>query len=165
MMSISVSSLGPSAFDLDRIVKSPRVDVSASRSAPPPVERFTSRAIPMPDNPGGALPPTGGRAFARIQYAPAPTIEGASPHHAHDPIRKAAQEFEALMLAQMFDHMFKGLETNTLFGGGHAESIYRSFLMQTIGEAVAESGGIGIAELIHRDMARAYGAANSGEWG
>ncbi|MFA7637882.1 MAG: rod-binding protein [Parvibaculum sp.] len=164
-MTIPVSALGPSAFDLDRIVKSPRVDVSASRAAPPPVERFANRAIPLPDNSGGALPEAGGRAYARIQYAPAPTIESASPHHASDPMWKAAQEFEAVMLAQMFDHMFKGLETNTLFGGGHAESIYRSFLMQTIGEAVAKSGGVGIAELIHRDMARAYGAANSGEWG
>jgi flagellar protein FlgJ len=164
-MTAPVSALGPSAFDLDRIVKSPRVDVSASRAVPPPVERFASRTISPSDSAGGTLPAMQGRAFARIQYAPAPTIESVSPHQASDPMWKAAQEFEAVMLAQMFDHMFKGLETNTLFGGGHAESVYRSFLMQTIGETVAEGGGIGIAELIHRDMARAYGAASSGEWG
>lgn len=164
-MTAPVSSLGPTAFDLDRIVKSPRIDVSSARAVPPPVERFESRAVPLPAGAGGPPPSSmHGRAFARVEHAPPPAVQRVSPHDADEPLWKAAQEFEAIMLSQMFDHMFKGIETNTLFGGGHAESVYRTFLMQTYGEAVAENGGIGIAEVVYRDIARAYAAQDSGEW-
>lgn len=66
--------------------------------------------------------------------------------------RKAAQEFEALFLAQMIEQMFAGVSTDGPFGGGQAEPIYRSMLVQEYGKILARSGGLGIADKVTREI-------------
>lgn len=67
-------------------------------------------------------------------------------------IRQAAKQFEAVFVTQMLEPMFESVSTDGMFGGGHAESVYRSFLVQEIGEQIADQGGFGIAESVAREM-------------
>ncbi len=63
-----------------------------------------------------------------------------------------AQEFEAMFLSQMLQPMFEGISTDGPFGGGHAENIYRSLLVQEYGKALAARGGIGLADTVAQEM-------------
>jgi len=48
--------------------------------------------------------------------------------------------------------MFQGVDTDPMFGGGEGESIFRSFLVQEYGKQVARTGGIGIADMVQRQL-------------
>ena len=54
----------------------------------------------------------------------------------------------------MLESMFAGIKTNKMFGGGSAEDMYRSLMTQEYGKAVAQSGTLGIADTIKREMLR-----------
>jgi Rod binding domain-containing protein len=62
--------------------------------------------------------------------------------------RAAAEEFEAVFLSQMLEHMFAGLSTDAPFGGGRSEQIFRSMMLNEYGRMIAQSGGIGIADRV-----------------
>ncbi len=66
--------------------------------------------------------------------------------------RKAAEEFESFFLTQMLEHMFEGIETDGYFGGGYGEGVYRSMMLQEYGRVLAKSGGIGIADMVSREL-------------
>ena len=61
---------------------------------------------------------------------------------------EAATDFEAFFLSRMMESMFEGVSTNGLFGGGHAEKIYRSLLLDEYGKTMAKTGNIGIADSV-----------------
>jgi peptidoglycan hydrolase FlgJ len=67
-------------------------------------------------------------------------------------IKEAAQEFEAVFISQMLEHMFGGVKTNELFGGGQSEDIYRSMMIDEYGKLIAKSGGVGIADQVTRQL-------------
>ncbi len=69
-----------------------------------------------------------------------------------------AQEFEAVFLTTFVEQMFSGLDTDGLFGGGHAEKTYRSMLSQEYGRSIAESGGIGITDQVYSEILKAQEA-------
>ena len=67
-------------------------------------------------------------------------------------IQTVAKQFEGMFLSQMFGHMFKGLKTDGLMGGGNGEAIFRDFLIQEYGKAASKAGGIGLAKSIIRQL-------------
>lgn len=69
-----------------------------------------------------------------------------------DAMRRTAEDFEAFFLSQMFEHMFSGIEPDALFGGGQGEAVFRSVMFQEYGKAVARQGGVGIADMVQREM-------------
>lgn len=69
-------------------------------------------------------------------------------------LRQAAEDFEAVFLAQMLAPMFETLKTGGLFGGGPGEDIYRSLMVEEYGKAIARSGGVGIADQVERELLR-----------
>ncbi|MHA1158704.1 MAG: rod-binding protein [Alphaproteobacteria bacterium] len=69
-------------------------------------------------------------------------------------VRRAAEEFEAVFIAQMLAPMFEGLETDELFGGGAGEDVYRSILVEEYGKSIARAGGIGLSDVIQREILR-----------
>lgn len=71
-----------------------------------------------------------------------------------DKMRKTAEEFEAVFLSQMMQPMFAGTELEAPFGGGQAEDMYRSLMLDEYGKSIAKSGGIGIADQVMREMLR-----------
>lgn len=63
-----------------------------------------------------------------------------------------AKDFESVFLSQMMSHMFAGDDANSYFGSGAAGDIYKGFLMNEYGKAVANAGGIGIAGTIRSEL-------------
>ncbi len=60
--------------------------------------------------------------------------------------RKSAEDFEAFFVSQMFQHMYSGIEPDSEFGGGNAEKVWQSMLIDEYGKMTVKSGGIGIAD-------------------
>ena len=83
---------------------------------------------------------------------PSPTL--APPAAGAVQARKVAEAFESFFLSQVLAHMSTGLEVDGPFGGGSAEKTYRSLLNDEYAKAVAARGGIGIADIIHREILR-----------
>lgn len=69
-------------------------------------------------------------------------------------IRAAAEDFESVFLSQMLEPMFQGIQTDGMFGGGSSEKIYRSVMLQEYGKALAQNGGVGIADAVEREVLR-----------
>ena len=70
-------------------------------------------------------------------------------------VKKTAQDFEGFFVGQMMGSMTEGLETDSYFGGGHGEEMWRSMLNQEYGKEVAKSGRLGIASTVMTGMLRA----------
>lgn len=66
--------------------------------------------------------------------------------------REVAEEFEAFFLGQMLQPMFASIEPAEPFGGGHAEKIWKSLMIDEVGKSMAKNGGIGISDMIQRDL-------------
>ena len=67
--------------------------------------------------------------------------------------RKAATEFEGMTIGEMLQPMFDTVDTaNGLFGGGAAESQFRSLQVLEMGKQIANNGGIGLADSVYRQM-------------
>ena len=73
--------------------------------------------------------------------------------------RKVAEDYEAFFISMYLDSMFSGLETDGMFGGGNAEKVYRSMLNQEVGKSIAQSGGLGIADSVMREIIKMQEAA------
>jgi len=66
--------------------------------------------------------------------------------------RANAQDFEAAFLSSMFQHMFTGTDGDGPMGGTTGIGPWRSFLTQEFGKAMAQKGGIGIADEVYRSL-------------
>jgi Rod binding domain-containing protein len=64
---------------------------------------------------------------------------------------KIAKEFEMSFLAEMLK--YSGInKTSETFGGGAGEEAFSSMLNDAYADALVESGGIGIAELVYQSI-------------
>jgi peptidoglycan hydrolase FlgJ len=66
--------------------------------------------------------------------------------------RAAAQDFEAVFLNSMFQHMFTGMDGDGPMGGSGATGVWRSFLTQEYSKTIAKAGGIGLADSVYRSL-------------
>jgi Rod binding domain-containing protein len=66
--------------------------------------------------------------------------------------RKAAKDFEAMFVSEMMSHMFEGLETDPVFGGGPGENMFRGMLIQEYGKKMAAGPGLGISSQLQQMM-------------
>ena len=66
--------------------------------------------------------------------------------------RAAAQDFEAVFLNSMFQHMFAGIDGEGPFGGQGATGMWRSVLTDQYAKSIANAGGIGIADQVYRSL-------------
>jgi Rod binding domain-containing protein len=64
----------------------------------------------------------------------------------------AAEEFEAFFLTRMMESMFSGISTDGLFGGGHAEKVYRSLLLDEYGKEMAKLGTVGVKDYVMQSI-------------
>lgn len=67
-------------------------------------------------------------------------------------IKKTAQEFEAVFIAEMLRPMFENIDAAEPFGGGNGAKIYRDMQVDEYGKAISKNGGIGLADSIMREM-------------
>lgn len=70
----------------------------------------------------------------------------------HRAARETAEQFEAIFLSQMMAPMFETIPTDSVMGGGHAESVYRGMMVEEMGKSIARGGGIGIADSVYREI-------------
>ncbi|MDF1793193.1 MAG: rod-binding protein [Thalassobaculaceae bacterium] len=94
-------------------------------------------------------------ALARSQGAARNTgaeIQAAARAKNGEVVRATAEKFEAQFLSQMMGHMFKGISGDGVFGGGHAEEVWRDFYVEEITKSFASRGGIGLADSIERQL-------------
>lgn len=69
-------------------------------------------------------------------------------------IEEKSVDFEAVFISEMMKPMFEGLETDGLFGGGQAEEMFRSIMLQEVGKIAAQTGQIGIAPDVKAELIR-----------
>ena len=75
-------------------------------------------------------------------------------------MRRAAQAFEAQAFSQLMAPAFTtpgGKDAR--FGGGAAEDQWRPMLLDAMAQSASRAGGVGIRDMVLRDMLRAQEAA------
>jgi len=85
---------------------------------------------------------------------PAANLRAPDVSQAPDEMRRAAEEFESVFLAEMLAPMFESLDTEGLGGGGMGEQMFRPMLVERYAEAISKSGGVGLADHIVRELMR-----------
>lgn len=73
--------------------------------------------------------------------------------------KKAAQDFEGVFVSQMLGQMFSGISTDSMFGGGQGEEMFRSLMLDEYGKQIAAQGGIGIASNVTAELLKHQEAA------
>ena len=86
--------------------------------------------------------------------ATAPQVAGAATRARID---ATAKQFESQFLSVMLGEMFKGTEAAAPFGGGEAESTFKSFLTDAFAKSISKHGGIGLAKDISKEMLKLQG--------
>ena len=66
--------------------------------------------------------------------------------------KEAAQQFEALLLHQMFNAMSANVPKDNLLGGGREDEFARDMYNQALAESIAKGQGIGIKEVLEREL-------------
>jgi len=72
---------------------------------------------------------------------------------------KLGQDFETMCLSQMLAPMFEGLSTDGPFGGGQGEAAMRSFYLDAMAREMAKGGGVGISNMMQKELLKLQGAA------
>jgi len=67
-------------------------------------------------------------------------------------IESAAAQFEGLLIQQMLKSMWETVPKDGLLSGGRDEELYRDMLHQAYAEQMSEGQGIGIKELIVKEL-------------
>jgi flagellar protein FlgJ len=89
------------------------------------------------------------------------SLTGSSKGASAEKISETAQDFEAQFLSQMMENMFSTVGTNPEFGGGDAEEVYRSLLVNEYGKLLSRAGGIGIADHVKGELLRMQEASHA----
>lgn len=80
------------------------------------------------------------------------SLESVKKSDDQEKIAQAAEDFEAFFITRTMESMFEGISTDGMFGGGHAEKIYRSMLFNEYGKVMAKTGGIGVKDEVMRSI-------------
>lgn len=75
--------------------------------------------------------------------------------------KAAAEQFEAMFLNSMFQHMFTSVDGDGPFGGSGALKVWRSMLTEQYANTFAKSGGLGIASHVYDQLLKQQGVSGS----
>ncbi|MAU42108.1 MAG: hypothetical protein CMF31_10870 [Kordiimonas sp.] len=75
--------------------------------------------------------------------------------------RKAADNFEALFLAQYLNTMSAGIKNDGPFNGGHSEEMFQSVLNEEMATSITRRGGIGLSDMVYREILKTQEAEHS----
>lgn len=77
-------------------------------------------------------------------------------------VRAQAEEFEGVFLNTLTKELFSSLKTDqSAMGGGFGEETWRSMQSEQLAAAMAQNGGLGIAEQLLPDLLAMQEAANA----
>ena len=97
---------------------------------------------------GTSVPATPLDRFGTLRQSAAPAVDAKDQAR----IKATADDFEAFFVSHAFEDMYADISSDPLFGGGEGENIFRSFLLQEYGKQVAKAGGIGISDMVQRQL-------------
>ena len=76
-------------------------------------------------------------------------------------IQKAAQDFEAMAIAQLLAPMFETVDQSKgMFGGGEGEAAWKPMMISSLAKQMAAHGGLGLAQSRHAADAADAGGNN-----
>ena len=79
----------------------------------------------------------------------------------YEKLHKQAVELEGVFLTTLMKEMFSSIDTSEeSFGGGFAEETWRGMQAEQFANALAEKGGIGLADNLMSDLLRMQEATN-----
>ena len=68
---------------------------------------------------------------------------------------KSAQDFEAMAIGELLQPMFDTVSNSGPFSGGDTANAFKPVMIQAIGRAMEERGGLGLAGPIYQALLRA----------
>jgi flagellar protein FlgJ len=68
-------------------------------------------------------------------------------------LNKACKDFESLMVQQMLSKMRASIPKSDLFGSKDKEEIFQSMLDEEYAKGVAESGSLGLGDMLYAQLA------------
>jgi flagellar protein FlgJ len=96
----------------------------------------------------------------RTSTIPLPKLDTSAPGYAK--LHKQAQDFEGVFLNSLMKEMFSSVKTDDQnFGGGFGEETWRGMQAEQMANAVAQQGGIGIADQLMPTLLGMQEAAQS----
>lgn len=66
--------------------------------------------------------------------------------------QKAAKEYEGVFISEMLKEMYAGVSTDSEFGGGPGEEMFRSMVVDEYGKKISDQGGFGLAKNILKEL-------------
>lgn len=81
-------------------------------------------------------------------------LEGAGANSELEKARKAATDFEALMMGEMLKSMWRSVPSAGLLSGSREEELYRDMLTQAVAEQMATEQSLGIRDLVENEMVK-----------
>ena len=79
----------------------------------------------------------------------------------YERLRKQAVDLEGVFLNTLMKEMFSSIKTDEAsFGGGFAEETWRGMQAEQFAGALAQTGGIGLADQLMGDLLRLQEASN-----
>lgn len=88
------------------------------------------------------------------------SLEKAAKDKNMEKVEHAAQDFEALFIAEMMKPMFENIKPDPMFGGGKGEEIFQGMMLQEYGKLMAQTGQIGISDSIKEAILQLQEAQN-----
>ena len=76
-------------------------------------------------------------------------------------LRAQAEQMEGVFLNTLMSEMFKGINSKGEFGGGFGEETWRTMQSEQFANAIASSGGVGLADEIMRNLLSAQEGASA----
>lgn len=73
--------------------------------------------------------------------------------------KKVAGQFESMIVSQMFKAMWQTVPESPLFGHANEQAIYKDMLNQAIADSIQEGPGLGVRDVVLKDIRRMQGAA------
>lgn len=67
-------------------------------------------------------------------------------------IKSAARDFEAMLLSQMMNEMWKSVPENSLFGKSQEEDYFREMLTEEVAKEISLGQGLGIQDLVIKEL-------------
>jgi len=87
-------------------------------------------------------------------------LEDPLPDEDRRKLRKAVQDFEAVFMHLLLREMRKTVPKVDLMGGGLTVEIYRDMMDEILSQKMAEGGGMGLGEMLYRQLVRDDAALN-----
>lgn len=80
-------------------------------------------------------------------------------------MQKLAKDFEATIIAELLRPMFEALDTEGVGGGGEGERMFRPMLVDQYAKGIAQAGGLGLSDMVLREMVKMQEAKNGADRG